>query len=635
MFNTKKEKQESKKPEEVKKSLTLKQRKNKIHYISSVDEIEPDFTIAKEYTDKKNENEDFYIPKDQQNKLIVIKYDRGSDSNIVKQAFIIAKDNMVSEQFQTIAPQIKKELTANNYDVSIRKIPEEEKKLFEYIKTNGLGIDEEMSEEDNEVKAKVDEILEYAVRQGISDIHFEVDENQAKIRVRKNGDLVNYGKSLLYEQGRSYARIIYQVYTARKGGKGDSTFDESKTQDGVFEVNIDNKRIRVRVATFPAHPQGFNMVCRILIDDKNAKAVDPKDLGYQVKELRDIERMNGRSDGCIIIAGVTGSGKSTTLKALIEKKVIEREYKIKVITVEDPPEYTIRGCSQMPISRSGSDGDDGKKAYLDAMKAAVRSDPDVIMIGEIRDTLTADTLRSATESGHLVFATIHASSTFNIMSRLRNFELEDEVLTAPKFISGFIYQKLIKKLCPYCSVTLNNGRIPLQNNFKDIILENIDELSNQDINLQLIDNLEKDVKEISKSGNLVRLLQDKGYINSKEARRLMSIYKEVNNEEKSNDLLYRLNKTCDNSDLNNLRFKGKGCESCSGSGYSGRMVCAETLVPDKKILEIIRNGDLASAETYWRQDLNGRTAFEDGFDKMKKGLVDPFDVESTLGEIGA
>ena len=210
MFNTKKEKQESKKPEEVKKSLTLKQRKNKIHYISSVDEIEPDFTIAKEYTDKKNENEDFYIPKDQQNKLIVIKYDRGSDSNIVKQAFIIAKDNMVSEQFQTIAPQIKKELTANNYDVSIRKIPEEEKKLFEYIKTNGLGIDEEMSEEDNEVKAKVDEILEYAVRQGISDIHFEVDENQAKIRVRKNGDLVNYGKSLLYEQGRSYARIIYQ-----------------------------------------------------------------------------------------------------------------------------------------------------------------------------------------------------------------------------------------------------------------------------------------------------------------------------------------------------------------------------------------------------------------------------------------
>ena len=492
-----------------------------------------------------------------------------------------------------------------------------------------------MSEEDNEVKAKVDEILEYAVREGISDIHFEVDENQAKIRIRKNGDLVNYGKSLLYEQGKSYARIIYQVYTAKKGGKGDSTFDESRTQDGVFEVNIDNKRIRVRVATFPAHPQGFNMVCRILIDDKNAKPVDPKDLGYQVKELRDIERMNGRSDGCIIIAGVTGSGKSTTLKALIEKKVIEREYKIKVITVEDPPEYTIRGCSQMPISRSGSDGDDGKKAYLDAMKAAVRSDPDVIMIGEIRDTLTADTLRSATESGHLVFATIHASSTFNIMSRLKNFELEDEVLTAPKFISGFIYQKLIKSLCPDCSVTLENGKIPLQNNFKEIILENIDELSNQDINLQLIDKLEKEVNKIKESGNLVRLLQDEGYINSKEAKRLMSIYKEVNNEEKSNELLYRLNKECDKTDLDNLRFRGKGCETCSGSGYAGRMVCAETLVPDKKILEIIRSGDLSSAETYWRQDLNGRTAFDDGVDKMKKGLVDPFDVESTLGDIGA
>ena len=121
----------SKKENETKKkNLTLKESKNKIPYINAVDEIEPDFVISKEFTDKKNENENFYIPKEEQNKIIVIKYDRGSDSSIMKQAIIIARDNLYTKQFQTIAPQIKKELNSNNYDVIIKKNSSRRKATF-------------------------------------------------------------------------------------------------------------------------------------------------------------------------------------------------------------------------------------------------------------------------------------------------------------------------------------------------------------------------------------------------------------------------------------------------------------------------------------------------------------------------
>ena len=470
----------------------------------------------------------------------------------------------------------------------------------------------------------------------MSDIHFEIDENNAKIRMRKQGDVVPYGPSIFKEKGEAYARMIYQVYASNKGGQADTSFNPAICQDGVFENEIDGKRIRVRIATMPTFPRGFQMVCRILVDDTSKGILTLENLGYSYKEINDIEKMNANSEGAIIIAGVTGSGKSTTLKTLIEKKIVDREFKIKVITVEDPPEYTIRGANQVPITRdSVKGGEEGAKAaYLKTMQAAVRSDPDVIMIGEVRDVLSANTLRSATESGHGVFATIHASSIFNIIGRLKNFELTEEVLTAPNFLSGLIYQKLIKKLCPDCSVGLAHGdKIPQQNNYIEIILQMIDqyEFSNQNINLSLLREIEKDADE---ENNLVRLLQDRGYINGKEAKRIMDTYNEINNEEKNAELFYRITTVCDKNDLKKIKFKGPGCQSCRGSGYSGRMVCAETLVPDKKILEILAEGNLPKAENYWRRNLNGRNAYEDAVAKMKDGNVDPQDIERIFNEIG-
>lgn len=607
--------------------------KKNINLIESIDDIKKPYAIGKEFykENKKNNDSGIEISEDLKNDFLILKYDDKDQTNI-KEVWILFDNKVKKDDVQNIIPRLRKYYSAFQYRVKLYKVTDNE--LIKNLQKFGEeGVTSILKKEDNETLSKVNEILEYAVKNGVSDIHLEISENSSKIRMRINGDLVPYGPSLFKEKGESYARMIYQVFTSRKGGKSATSFNPAITQDGVFEDSIDNKRIRVRIATMPIFPRGFQMVCRILVDDTSNEVAMLDSLGYSYKEINDIARMNSRAEGCIIVAGVTGSGKSTTLKNLIERKIIENEHKIKVITVEDPPEYTIRGAQQVPITRESTKGgeDNGKDAYLKTMQAAVRSDPDVIMIGEVRDSLSANTLRSATESGHTVFATIHAASIFNIIGRLKNFELETEVITAPNFISGLIYQKLVKKLCSHCSIGFKDGKIPLQNNYQDIIMEMFNELSNKDIDLALLSKLEENGDYET---NLVRKLQDKGYINSREAKRIMDTYREINNEDKNNELLYRIESICDKTDLKYIRFKGTGCSHCKGSGYVGRMVCAETLVPDRKILEILSEDDLPAAENYWRMALNGRTAFDDSIEKMKNGKVDPLDIERTFNEIG-
>lgn len=602
--------------------------------IESIDDLpSSNYFLNKDYNEKRNQDKSLpYIPKNLQDKVAILVY--SDQARPTKEAYILIEKNVSIDFVRDFVPRVKRDLKRDNISLFVACV-DGNKGLISGIKENAVEVDDRNNGEDNETKKQVDEIFEYAVRNDSSDIHIEVDDNQAKIRMRIKGDIVPYGPSIFKEKGETYARMIYQVNASEKGGQADTEFNPSIPQDGVFEKEIDGKRIRVRIASMPIFPRGFQMVCRILVDDTSKKILTLEDLGYSFKERDDIDRMNANSEGAIIIAGVTGSGKSTTLKTMIEKKIVDREFKIKVITIEDPPEYTIKGAQQVPITRDAvKGGEDGaKKAYLKTMQAAVRSDPDVIMIGEVRDTLSANTLRSATESGHGVFATVHASGIFNIIGRLKNFELDEDVITAPKFISGLIYQKLIKKLCDQCSVPLENGnKIPQQNNYIDIIVALFDTFSNKELNMSLLSELEQKMPE---DLNLVRYLQDLGYINAREAKRVMDTFNEINNEEKNLELYYRILSVCDKNELKSLRFKGSGCEHCKYSGYSGRMVCAETLVPDDKILEILAEGNISKAKNYWKRYLNGRTANEDAIFKMKEGTVDPKDVENIFTEIGS
>lgn len=285
-----------------------------------------------------------------------------------------------------------------------------------------------------------------------SDIHIESRSEFAEIRFRQHGFLrklkdvsVNYAESL--------ARVIYNSLY-EPGSRPAENFDPSSRQNCVVMREYPNiGRIRFRFASMPIAPSGFDVVLRLLpIGISEAKTKTMTDLGYTKSQERIVHRMTGRASGLTIIAGTTGSGKSTTLKNLLET-IAEEKKGIKVRTVEDPVEYRIRGTHQTPVVGKEGDG----TAFMATLRAILRMDPDVIMVGEVRDLETATLVIQAVQTGHQVLTTNHASSALGVLNRLATMGVDRRVLAQTDLISGMIYQKLVPVVCPECRIHSNEA----------------------------------------------------------------------------------------------------------------------------------------------------------------------------------
>lgn len=162
---------------------------------------------------------------------------------------------------------------------------------------------------------------------------------------------------------------------------------------------------------------------------------------------------NRTENGLNIIAGPTGSGKSTTLQRNMIKLLQEKNYEINLITVEDPPEYPIPGARQMPVTNA-NDEEEKDEQFNKALSAALRSDPDVIMVGEIRALAAAELTFKGALSGHGVWSTLHANSAPAIITRFRDMGVQPYMLADPELMKGLISQRLFRKLCPHCRVSV-------------------------------------------------------------------------------------------------------------------------------------------------------------------------------------
>ncbi|MFK4132046.1 GspE/PulE family protein [Pseudomonas luteola] len=293
----------------------------------------------------------------------------------------------------------------------------------------------------------VDALLRDGLLDGASDIHIEVGRDSARVRFRVNGDL-----TLKHDWPVEYATdaslVLYQVMAEEK----DITFNKNIAQDAVLDRLINGKRLRVRVGTIPAASDGFDVVLRLLPYDENEDPVVLSELGYMPDQLLDIEMGMSKPSGVIVLAGVTGSGKTTSLATMIRQVIREAEGTIKVITVENPPEQFIKGATQFPVVNRQKDAD--MTPYAMAMRAALRADPDVLMVGEVRDSDTASLLIAAVQTGHKVFTTIHAPSGIGIVGRMRSLGIPNDVLGSAGFFSALIYQTLVKTVCQKCSYSL-------------------------------------------------------------------------------------------------------------------------------------------------------------------------------------
>ncbi|EEV8377594.1 Flp pilus assembly complex ATPase component, partial [Escherichia coli] len=305
----------------------------------------------------------------------------------------------------------------------------------------------------NKLTEFFDGIIGYSLEQQVSDIHFEKRASKSQIRMRRHGELLFY-KSLDPKYTMDLCTVIYNVLAESESK--DINFNADDYQAAAINRIVNNIEVKLRYQSLPTYPGGFDVVLRVLpIGSDDEKYTPLSKLGYSPSQEKALLNIIAKPVGALIIAGTTGSGKSTTLKNLLMFTNLARGLKCKIYTIEDPPEYKIPHVSQIPVRRMKADENSTKSPFHAPLVAAMRGDPDILMIGEIRDGFTGDGLKKATQSGHQVMTTIHASSALGIIERLADFGIKPSVMGSPEFLTGLIYQKLIPIICPHCSTPFN------------------------------------------------------------------------------------------------------------------------------------------------------------------------------------
>ncbi|MDB5266951.1 MAG: ral secretion pathway protein [Parcubacteria group bacterium] len=338
--------------------------------------------------------------------------------------FLITQQDFggVLDMYKGLSGEVTKALSELETELS-QSIVDQEEKAGE---TEGKGKGEARIVEDAPVTKIVATILSYASEGNASDIHIEPMQENIRVRFRVDGVL---NTSLLLPVK------VHSAVVARIKILSNMRLDEKrKPQDGRFSAKIENKKIDFRVSTFPTY-YGEKIVMRILDQDKGVKKL--AELGLSKKNLDLILKAIVKPYGLILISGPTGSGKSTTLYSMLNE--VDKDH-MNVLSLEDPVEYNMEGISQSQVHPEID------YTFATGLRTTLRQDPDIIMVGEIRDKETAQLAIQAALTGHLVLSTIHTNNALGVIPRLIDMGV-DPYLIAPTLILA-IAQRLVRKLPP-------------------------------------------------------------------------------------------------------------------------------------------------------------------------------------------
>jgi type IV pilus assembly protein PilB len=393
-------------------------------------------------------------------------------------------------------------------------------------------------------------ILEIALAGAIainaSDLHFEPEENTVRLRFRLDGIL---------QEVMEISPAIHKFINSRiKLLAGLKITSSSTAQDGRFSIYLDQDEISLRVSLIPG-AYGESIVMRIL----NPKSIQVKleDMGIEPALYEIFMREIRKPNGMILLTGPTGSGKTTTLYSFLQK-IYSTE--IKIITIEDPIEYHLPGITQTQV--------EAEKGYtfLEGLRSALRQDPDVIMVGEIRDSETAKIAVESALTGHLVFSTLHTNNAAGVIPRLIDLEVNPKILVSALSLS--IAQRLVRKLCAHCKA----------------------EASITDEQMKVITKVEENAKA-----------HNKDFINyGVDTSSPIKIYKAV------------------------------GCGECNNTGYKGRMGIFEAIHNDAKIEEIIPKNPSEREIKEVAANQGSLDMKEDGIVKVLKGVTSFEEVGSVV-----
>lgn len=413
------------------------------------------------------------------------------------------------------------------------------------------------SENDAPIIRMINAFFTQAVKEDVSDIHLDPYETTSVIRFRKDGCLFKITElnSRLHAALVSRIKIMANLDIAEK----------RLPQDGRISLRVAGKEIDLRVSTIPtAH--GERIVMRLL--DKNKERLQLESLGMHQDILTKVDEIIARPNGIFLVTGPTGSGKSTTLYASLAR--IDNT-SLNIMTVEDPVEYDIDGISQTQVN--------GKidMTFARALRAILRQDPDVVMIGEIRDLETAQIAVQASLTGHLVLATLHTNSAVATVTRLIDMGVEPFLLSSS--IIGILAQRLMRLLCNECKepITLDD--------------------------------------EIKKSLGLSQ-----------------KTVVEVSAEQADKPKTKKTSKKAHNPEV--IIYQPKGCSKCSGTGYKGRSCINELLFFDTNVQKLIHDrASEAEIKQYAQKNLSMRTLRDDAIRLLLEGKTSIQEVISITYEL--
>lgn len=353
---------------------------------------------------------------------------------------------------QSLVQRLKNEHFAVNINLaseeSIRVVQEiyksplmkkEEKKDIEVTEKKVIASevlkDFEVKQEEKKLTASavtMDELHALAVQMNASDIHFQVNEDTlVSVRFRIDGILQEISKT----NEKNYQTLLNQIkFQARL------KLNVTKLpQDGQYFFTINKRNIDVRVSVIPS-VFGESVVLRLLDPQKGITSLS--DLGFKKYALEKIAMILTKNEGMILMVGPTGSGKTTTLYSLLD--VLNRPQR-KIITLEDPVEYRMKGIVQCEVHREKEDG----FSFEEGLISVLRQDPDVIMLGEIREPKVANIAVQAAMTGHLVLSTLHTNTAIETVSRLKNLGVAEYLLSPA--LNAIIAQRLLRRICPHCT----------------------------------------------------------------------------------------------------------------------------------------------------------------------------------------
>lgn len=446
--------------------------------------------------------------------------------------------------------------------------------------------------DDNIIRRRAVSMLEKAVAEGANDIHIEAVNNRTRIEFRIDGAL-RVWETWTQREGEQLLSAIYSHSIGQSGSTANWSEPQAAmlTSDtkGRDAITLPKGVISVRCQWVPLANDGRYLDMRLQYDSahlfgENFVMADVDSLGFSQEQLRVVQNLRALPGGMRIFSGPVNQGKTTTLRVTLNRRMSETNMQLNCLMVEDPPEGGIIGARQIGVSASVKD-DQREKTFVEIMRCALRLDPDIVMLGEIRDMQTAKFAFRLALTGRQVYTTGHVYSALATPMRLRDIGIEPYMVYDHNLVRGMICQRLLRGLCPSC-------RIPIK------------EVTNE------LGPTYRDVNRRVRAGLAV---MDAMRSRSGAGKQPMDRLSEP--------------------DLRNIYYANpEGCPKCF-KGRSGRTICAEVIESDAKIMELLLSNRMEEARNYWLSPfgLNGITMLWHGLEKVRRGEVSPNDGEFELG----